>query len=176
MSKLLFLYNNILSPQLQHELKIPLHFISFAYIPGKLYTHFRSSDVFAVTSSDFWGNRLVYGGIFTLDDFDFHIRSLDGYHVCSQSTLLRNHKFDLHHRSITSATPIKFQSLDSFSRLKYSEGEIVDVQCYLGNQQNKKIANKLNASNSCRILDGVHIKPFKEIYKKEEETKHASKK
>jgi hypothetical protein len=116
---------------------------------------------------------LVYGGIFTLDDYDFHINSLDGYHICSKSTLLLNHKQDLHHRHQVDVVPISFQSLDDLSRLKYKEREPVVVQCYLGNQQHKHIKNRLVSTPiSYRILDGIHVAKFRELYEENENVRY----
>ncbi len=104
-------------------------------------------------------------------DFDFYARILDAYHVCSLSSMRQNHKIDVHHRVKVNVTPIYFTSLDELSRLKYTEGSNVFAQTYLGNPNHPKISQKLNAKQTCRIVDGIdksnYIKLWEEEYGKE---------
>lgn len=162
--KLLFLSNEFCNPHWYRDMRLPLEFITFAFIKGKMYKHFRNDGTFVLQNQGRWGNDVVYGGLFLLKDFDFYIRILDAYHTCSLSTLQRNHTLDLHHRIITQATPISFQSIDELERLKYRERNCIDVQTYLGNSNHPKITQRLrNKSMSYRIKDGINKLHFKEL-------------
>jgi hypothetical protein len=164
-TELIFLYNELLTPSWQREMKIPLQFITFAFIEARLYTHYRNDSTFALRPEKRkWGSNIVYGAIFTLQDFEFYSRSLDAFHMCSMSTLGRNHIHDIHHRITTDATPIYFRDVHAFSHLKYREGEHVEVQAYMGNPNHPKITQRIQSKkHSHRIITGVDKPHFKEL-------------
>ncbi len=109
-----------------------------------------------------WGNNVIYGAIYSLRDAPFYIRILDAYQLCSLATLKRNHINDMHHRIQVGAVPISFDSIDELERVKYKEREGVVVQTYVGNPNHPKINQRLNKTNSYRVIDGMddHIKQF----------------
>lgn len=161
MTQLIFLSNELCNPDWHRKMRIPLKFITFAYIKGKMFKGWMNQSTFVAHEKHHWGNDVVYGGIFLLEDFDYYITILDAYNACSMSTLGKNHKFDLHHRINTTATPISFSTIDEFSRLMYEELEEIDVQTYLGNPTHLKTTKRLNAKNiSYRIVDGLDKKHF----------------
>jgi hypothetical protein len=166
---LLFLYNELLNPSRQRELRIPMDFVSFAYIKGNLYRHFRNESTFILPNAKrVWGNHMVYGALFHIKDFSFYIELLDRYHQCSLSSLMRNHNFDIHHRESTCATPIHFNTLDEMGRLIYRESEPIQSYVYFGNPNHPKIKQRLGINNnSYRILDGVDKIYFKKLYEEE---------
>lgn len=153
-NKLLFVGNELLG-ETRELLRVPMEFITFAFVEGKLFKHFRNDGTFILSYGKPWGNSVVYGAIFAINDFDFYTRILDSYHQCSLSALGRNHLFDVHHRITTKATPITFASIDELERLKYRERNQVEVQMYEGNQNHPKIKQRLNKTHSYRIVDGV---------------------
>lgn len=162
-SNLLFINNELLGSEKRKKLNIPLTFITFAFVEGKLYKHFRNDGTFLLSHGKAWGNNVVYGAIFAIPDYSFYIRLLDSYHQCSQSLLGHNHSRDVHHRTEKLATPITFQTLDDFTRLKYKEREPIRVQVYTGNINHPKINQRLNKSVSYRIESGVD-KHFTQLY------------
>lgn len=153
---------------MQRDMRIPLEFITFAFVEAKMYKHFKNDSVFLLQPDNRkWGNNVVYGALYTLRDFEFYIRNLDAFHICSLSTLRTNHIKDIHHRVITSATPINFASLNNFSRLLYKEGSPIDVQTYVGNPNHPKIQQRLNKTISYRLTDGVDIENFKKTWEEQ---------
>lgn len=168
-AELIFLANQLQDPSFQREMRIPLEFVAFAFTEGQLYTHHRNTDTFVMPRKDGrqrWGNDVVYGGLFLLNDFMFYSRLLDAYHVCSLSTLLKNHNLDVHHRVKREVTPIHFADLDSFSRLKYVEVEPLNVTMYVGNQNHPKINQRLyKQGNPHRIVNGVDAEHYKQLYR-----------
>lgn len=166
MNKLLFLHNELCSPHVQNKLRIPLQFVSYAYVKGKMYKHFRNQSCFAIPLgvNKSWGNTCVYGGLFLLRDWDFYIHILDAYHTCSLSTLLTNHRRDIHHRSKVLATPISFKDLNSLGRLMYHEITELECSMYFGNTNHAKIRQRLETNDSYRIIDGVDKRHFKQLY------------
>lgn len=166
MDKLIFLSNELQNPSHQNELKIPLEFITFGITEGRMYKHFRnqSNFIIPVDALKRWGNDVVYGGLFLCKDFDFYARLLDAYHVCSKSTLLRNHDKDIHHRIEVDVRPIYFETLEELASLKYREGEPIKAQTYLGNLKHPKITQRLDKTVSYRIIDGVDTDNFKKLW------------
>lgn len=162
----LFLSNELMSPIWQREMKLPLEFISFAFVEARMYRHMRSGKSFIVPVDvkRTWGNTVAYGGLFVVHDFDYYIRTLDAYHMCSLSTLRRNHDYDLHHRVAVRATPIHFSTLDEFKRHKYKENEETTVSAYIGNLKHPNITQRLHEiRHRGRITSGVDVPHFKEL-------------
>ena len=166
MSKLLFLYDTFINPDMIRNLKLPMHFITFAYTEGKLYTHFRKDGTFLLPhgTTKAWGNRNVYGSIFQLDDFEFYIRVIDAYQRCSLSSLSRNHNNDIMHRLRVPCVPISFNTLDDLGRLRYSEREEHECYTYFGNPKHRKIRQRLVRNPSYRLIDGVDKANFIKLY------------
>lgn len=165
-SKLIFIGNELLDPSRKKQLALPLEFISYGFVKGKLYKHFMNDGTFLLQYGKAWGNDVVYGGIFALNDYDFYIRLLDSYHQCSMSALGRNHSRDVHHRKAHQATPISFTTIDELCSLKYRERSPVEVQVYLGNPNHPKINQRLNKTVSYRITDGIDRK-FIQLFREE---------
>lgn len=152
-------------------MNLPLIFISFGIVKGKLFQHLHNDGTFITTYGAPWGNDVVYGAIFAIEEFDFYIRLLDAYHQCSISTLNTNHKMDLHHRHVKSVVPIEFDSLDSLERLMYTEKPAIEAFVYIGNTDHSNIQRRLRSTISYRIIDGVDenfIKLYREVNHGEE--------
>lgn len=142
-------------PKLQREVGIPLQFVTYAHVEGKMFKHYRNNNSFVLQDAkNPWGNKVVYGAIFHLRDSEFYLRILDAYYGCSLSSLRRNHDLDIEHRIQGIATQISFTSIDELERLKYTELSTVDVQLYVGNIKHPKINQRLNKRNSYRMIDG----------------------
>lgn len=166
-NQLIFLSDKLISPVTQRLLRIPLHFISFAHIEGKLYTLPFKKGTFVTQTENAWGNSVVYGALFLLQDFDFHIRTLDSMSLCSLSALRRNHALDLQHRIKVKCTPIKFDSIEKLERLLYQEAEPLEVQAYIGNPNHPKIKQRVanHRAGNHRILDGINVDSFLQLHR-----------
>lgn len=168
MTKLLFLHNELMMRAVRVSLRLPLHFVTFAYVEGKLFRHMRNQSTFILPhDGDTWSNRYVYGAIFAPTDFSFYIRQLDAYFACSRDALKRNHSKDLHHRHLVPATPISFDTLDDFGRLKYIERDNVECFAYFGNPIHPKVYQRLQGKHSYRIVDGVDKLSFQTLVTEE---------
>lgn len=161
---MIFLSNELMNPELQREMKLPLEFISFAFVEEmRMYRHLRTMNTFIVPNDvkRTWGNTVAYGGLFILNDFDYFIRTLDAYHMCSLSTLKRNHLYDVHHRVPVQATPIYFSTIEDFTRHKYTEQEPTTVNAYIGNLTNPNITQRLREiRHRGRVTSGVDVPHF----------------
>jgi len=155
MNNLIFISNDLMVKKTQHTLKIPLTFVSYGYMKGKMYKHFRSKDTFVLPSIKPWNGNIVYGCVFLLQDKEY-FDLLDAYHGCSLSRLNRNHSLDLHHRIISTIVPISFESLSSLGRLKYTERSEITCQNYIGNVMHPNIKRRTNKTHSYRITDGIN--------------------
>ena len=167
-NSLIFLYSELLSPEVYNSLRLPLEFISFGIVDAKMYRHFNNDSVFILPEDDTkaWGNTKVYGALFVCRDFDFYINILDAYHACSMDKLRRNHIRDIHHRSVVDVSPIYFDTLDELSRLKYREGISIGATTYYGNINHPKIKQRFGTTKSYRIVDGIYPKYYKELFRR----------
>lgn len=164
MTNLIFLCDRLLNKEEQKLLKLPLTFISFAQIEGKLYKirkHYIS--IHKNTLKRQWGNDMILGAIFLLDEFDFYIRQIDGYYGCSLSRININHKFDYMHRKLTPTTLIRFNTLRDLSENKITHITTIPTWAYFGNEEHPKIRNQIIKGRS-RVLEGVDAINFKECY------------
>ena len=155
MSQLVFLSNNFLSPDFRRNTRIPLEFITFAHIKANLYHNIRNDGVINIIGHKHRGNDVVYGALFLLQDFSFHIQTLDAFHNCSLSALRRNHKLDPQHRVMVRATPLSFTTIDELERLKYLERPCINAHTYIGNLNHPKIKQQVANTRSQRLPDGL---------------------
>lgn len=151
----------------QRTLRVPLHFMQFAFVEGKLFYMPQKKSTFVITDLPKWGNDVVYGGIFALKDYHFYIRSLDAYMGCTKSTLGRNHQYDMQHRINVSATTISFDTIEEFTRLLYKEVNTVNCEMYVGNDSHPKLQDRLTHRH--RITDGLDKHNFKHLLREEKE-------
>lgn len=136
---------------------MPLEFITFAYMEGKMYRFAHSKGTFVVQDAkQRWGNDVVYGALFLVNDFHFYIRTLDAYQGCSLSMLGKNHSNDLQHRVHVPITPITFSTRDEFLSLRYKEKESIEALAYVGNLKHPKITQRVYSDvRPYRIIQGI---------------------
>ena len=173
MKQVIFLYDKLINPKEQIKRRLPLSFISFGFIPGKLHYYSMNKNlrnVFATNEGGLrkWGNKNVFGALFVLEQAEYYLRNLEGILGCSYSRLHSNNSLDLMHRCVIQFTPIFFSSLEDFSDGKYSEGESIKCITYYGNCNHPAIKHRINSNkskNSYRVSTGIDIVNFKKLYK-----------
>lgn len=168
---LIFLTNLLMTQQKLNDLKIPATFVCFGYVEGMLFKHYsHNQSTFLILESGYrWGNTVVYGALYHIDDYHFYVRQLDGYMRCSLSSINSNHRLDLHHRVKAIVTPIRFNSLDELDLLLYTEDdEQFEVDVYIGNPKHPNVKTKLNRQHSYkesfRVSNGVDALSFIKLY------------
>lgn len=171
MKNLIFLYDKLINKVYREKLLLPIHFVTYGFINAKLYEYYDMNEyrVIAVENDNVvrtWGNDKVFGGIFLLDYFNVKIRELDAFYACSKSRLNKNNKNDLMHRKVTEVTPIAFETLEDLAVMKYVQRDSVLINAYLGNPNHKWINHRIKA-NKYRVIDGIDIENFKELFKQE---------
>ena len=168
-SNLIFISNELIDPDLYKKLNIPLEFITFAHTDGEMYSHFKNNGVFFLPHNwgirKSWGNTKVYVAVFLLKDYFFYVDLLDAYHACSKNKLTYNHINDIHHRVQVSVTPIKFNTIDELSSLRYREGQEVDVVSYVGNTKHPKIKQRLTTQNNYREVNGCYELGIRKLFR-----------
>lgn len=119
------------------------------------------------THKSFYGNNVVYGALYVLTDEFFHLRTLDAYHLCSLSSIGRNHDLDLTHRTKGPCTPIYFKSLDELDRLLYEEGQPIEAMYYVANPSHPTTQYRVRRITyaNYRILNGIDVTNFKEQWR-----------
>lgn len=145
-------------------MNLPMTFITFAIMRGKMYRQSGGNGIFITNQGRDWGNKVVYGSIYLLDEDDFYIRSLDAYHGCSLHTMRVNHQLDTQHRIRTSVIPISFTTLDELAMLRYIEREPIAVETYVGNLNHTKLKPRIKDNGRHRITDGIYLEPYLHQY------------
>lgn len=164
MINLIFLSNELINKEIYEELKIPIEFISFAYVENCKFYRYKKTKII-IKGGDInrkWGNDRVYGAIFLIKNM-YYIRVLDAYNACSLSRIFLNHPYDLNHREIGQATLIEFNTLNDFARYKFKEKANIDCWIYYGNTKCKKLKKTLKDTRY-RITEGVDTKNFKKCF------------
>ena len=167
----MFLYNELLDENYQKKLRLPLEFISFAYIDDVLMydicgRYIAVEDNKLIKSKKY--NR-VYGALYILDNAEIYLRTIDAYLICSKGLIGTNHKLDEFHRMKKLATPIHFKTIEDFLKLKYNESEPIPIFTYLANTENEFIKSKVNNSTNNRETCGFDINNFINLVLKEKE-------
>lgn len=166
-SNLIFIYDKMLSPQVYKSMQLPFQFISFAFTEGKMYSHWLDTGIFLLPPGrDIpWGNSVVYGAIFLVEDYFFYSGLIDSYYACSKNKMSRNHIKDMHHRVEKEVTPITFNSISELNKLKYEEKTSLYMDTYIGNINHPKIKQRLNSSHNYRIVNGIYEKGIKKLFR-----------
>ena len=153
---------NLLNPKKIKQLKLPLEFIAFGYVEGKLYKKEKTA-VLTKAKKSVRGNSVVYGAVFLCKRFDYYDRVLDGLFGCSMSALKKNHTKDFMHRVEESVTIIKFSTIRDLVYLNYKEVMVVNVQTWFANPMHKSYSTLTEKHN--RIVDGILAEDFYKLYK-----------
>lgn len=164
----MFISSELMNPEKQRLMKLPLNFISFAIVEGKMFKNHGGKGSFTVglDKVSCRNGTVTYGAIFALSDFNFYISVIDAYMNCSKSRLLRNHSMDMNHRKLLPVKPIVFTSLQHLSRLMYNENKPINVHVYMGNIDNAKVNRRINEKKTTyKVKDGIDAINFKKLYK-----------
>src|SRR6185312_6557634 len=133
----------LMDARVRNDMRLPLHFVTFAIIEARLYSNVRNEGVVNVRLERKYHGEVTYGALFHLEDFHFHIRQLDAFHMCSLSALGRNHDLDTQHRITAEVTPITFPSIDALERLQYEEKKVTHAIAYIGNLKHPKLSRRI---------------------------------
>ena len=147
MQQLIFIYDGLMTRHEQIKAEIGLTFVSFAQVYGKLY---RINDgkrmrIFCVPSKGV-STRLVYGGLFLVDDYEIDKLKLFAYYNNSYQYTHQTLSSDLFDFVTIPVTPIKFDSLSSIEQNTYTKGIPIDCSCFIGNPLHKRIQFNITKS------------------------------
>lgn len=165
MNKVVFLYNELLNKDYQNKLKLPLEFVCFAYIEQVVLYNVKDK-YYALkenTIKKTKGYNKVFGALYILHNSERFLRTLDAANVCSKSLIGSNHKLDLFHRTKYKAVPIHFKTVEEFVKIKYNEGDGLDVITYLANPENNLIKSNVNNTVRNREVLGLDVNNFMNI-------------
>lgn len=170
--KVIFLYDEMLDGEYRKKSKVPLQFISFGFVRGKMFKTSKSKtpSVIAIQDGDIvrtWGNNKIYGALFAIPEYEYYIKILDAMYGCSKSRININHNMDYAHRVKTEFTPITFDNLDRFSVLDYTRNTPLEVDAYFANTS-KDFINGRVKSKQYRKGSGVLEHAFKSLYEEVE--------
>lgn len=169
MRRVVFLYNELLDEEYQKKLKLPLEFICFAYMENTVMYDIKGK-YYALKSGTLKSTKKynrIYGALYILHNSEHFLRVLDASLTCSKGFIGTNHKLDLFHRTKEKAVPIHFKTVEEFFKMKYNEGEELDIITYLANPQNELIkSNVLNTVRN-REVSGLDINNFINLLLKE---------
>ena len=162
MRRVVFLYNELLNEDYQKQLRLPLEFICFAYIEGTVLYDIKNK-YYAVKENTLRKtkkNNKVYGALYILHNSEHFLRVLDATFVCSKGIIGSNHKLDLFHRVKEKAVPIHFKTVEEFLKIKYNEGEGLDIITYLANPNNELIKSNVKNTVRNREVSGLDVNNF----------------
>lgn len=87
--------------------------------------------------------------------------------TCSKGFIGTNHKLDLFHRTKSKAVPIHFKSVEEFLKMKYNEGEGLEIITYFANPNNELIKSNVFNTVRNREVSGLDINNFINLLLKE---------
>ena len=169
MRQVVFLYNELMNKSYQEKLKLPLEFICFAYIEGAIMYDIKGK-YYALKENSLRktkGYNRVYGALYILHNSEHFLRTLDASLVCSRGIIGKNHKLDVMHRTKEKAIPIHFKTVEEFLKMKYNEGDGLDVITYIANPENELIKSNVINTVRNREVCGLDINNFIDLLLKE---------
>ena len=162
MRQVVFLYNELMNESYQEKLKLPLEFICFAYMEGVVLYDIKGR-YYALKENSLRktkGYNRVYGALYILHNSEHFLRTLDASLVCSKGIIGKNHILDVMHRTKQKATPIHFKTVEEFLKMKYNEGDGLDVITYIANPENELIKSNVVNTVRNREVCGLDINNF----------------
>lgn len=161
MKQLVFLYNELLDENKQKLAKLPLEFICFAYVKGAV-MYEKRGNYYAVRKEDITPTKYnkVYGALYILENTEYTLRTLDAIMTCSKSFVGYNHPRDIMHQHKAKARPIHFKTVEQFLKMKYNEGEELEVLTYFANPQNDFIRTNVLNTVENREVSGLDINNY----------------
>jgi hypothetical protein len=165
-SKVIFLYDELMTKEKQSLLRLPLKFLSYGYVRGKMYwlNDDKKRRYFVIPPQSEqhrsqW-NTFVYGGIFVMNDFDEYERALYSYYNSSIPYVGEIMQEDLYYPKICTVTPIAFSTLQELEECRYQSLSDVDMLVMLANESNQKVQNSLKHGRYYRRNSGIDVPNF----------------
>lgn len=158
---IIFIPTNSQDFVIKNMAKLHATFISFAIAEGRIYAHKGNTYLLPPVANQ-WRGKNVFGSLFHIR-YDFNVRLLDAYNMCTKSTLTINHKSDINHRVEIDVTPIHFNEIDDFCRHRYEFGNSLKAETYFANEEHPYFAT-LTLPHK-RVVDGLDKCAFVNVFK-----------
>ena len=152
MSKLLFLYDKLMTEDEQKKLRLDLDFVGYGEVNAKLY--FFNDDKkkrLFINPVKGGSTELVYGGIFRLDDYSVNQHKLHSYYNSSVPFAGYSFREDIFVPQIIEVKPIIFSDLRDIEKCIYGRLKSIECLSFVGNLQNKKIKNSISRGRYYRV-------------------------
>lgn len=164
--KLVFFYDELMTKEGQEKLRLPIKFLSYGYTYGRMYwcSDGKKRRYFIVPPQTIRHrvnyNRIIYGGIFVINDFKEYERAIYSYYNSSIPYTECIMQEDLFFPTQQQATPIKFKSIEDFELCKFSSLNPIDSLVMMGNEANHKITNSMSKGRYYRRTSGIDVPNF----------------
>lgn len=144
-SKILFLYDKLMTKEEQTKIGIDLDFIGYGVTNAKLY-FFNDDKKKRLFINPVKGGsiELVYGGIYKLDNYEINKHKLHSYYNNSIPFTGFSFREDIYVPEDIKVEPIIFYSLEEIEKCTYQKLDSIECFCFVGNLQNKKIQHSLS--------------------------------
>ena len=139
MHKFIFLYDELMSKEMQEKLKINIKFISCGLMTGKMYwfSDKKIKRIYAIEQKN--TTKSIYGGIFLMKYYEAEKHKLHAYYNSSEPFIGNNLPTDFYNFTDVEVKPIKIKSITDIQTCKYKIGEKIICGCFTGNENNKRI-------------------------------------
>lgn len=140
MSKLLFLYDKLMTKAEQKKLGVEIQFICYGVVSAKLY--FFNDDKkkrLFIDPVKGGSTELVYGGIFEVKEYSIYEHKLHSYYNSSVPFTGFSFQEDMFIPETIRVKPIIFSSLKEIEKCTYQRLQDIECFVFVGNLQNKKI-------------------------------------
>jgi len=157
LDKLLFIYDDLMTGEEQAMTKIPLVFLSFGQMQGRMrFINDTKKRRYFVTPNYGRSTKVVFGGIFLLKDYEFYEHKLHSYYNNSLPYAGKTMKEDLYDFAVVKARQISMTSLKNLADGRYEVGNVIECFTFVGNQENSRIQHSMSkryykCRNICKI-------------------------
>ena len=139
MKEVVFLYNELLDENKQKLYRLPLTFICFAYLEGAQMYSVKDRPYITKAKKKY----RVYGAIYVLNNSHQNLKVLDAIMENSKGLIGKNHANDINWREKVLVTPIHFDTIEDFFKMRYNETDEIKAITYLVNTSNNYIKNNV---------------------------------
>ena len=156
MKKLIFLYDSMMTKEVQKTLGLNIKFVSLGYIHAKMYffNDGKRRRYFCVNGN----GRCVYGLIGIIDDYEEYKNAIFSFYYSTASYINKELPSDVYIQTKVKATPMRFNSINELEKCKTIK-ELNPIECiaFFGNPANERVIHSIDKSKYYRRNNGIDV-------------------
>lgn len=171
-SSIIFIYDELMTKDVQKTLGLELEFLCYAFTRGKMYwmngypiKRKKQKKYFYIPPLGKKRTGVVYGALFKINDWENEKLKYYAYYGSTIQYTESITEFDYYKPIEILCTPIKFKSWSDFKVMKFEKGKKVICTTFQGNEKNKNIERSIKKNHYYTVPKGLDDKSYIKLIK-----------